>query len=435
MRDVGERVIDLIETGVPVGFERYAAAAFGDELPTFGTVAFRGTARIRPGGRGPWLPATAATYHRLGNAFAGEFALAPFRRAILRGTDGYLEGHGASTIAGRPVPVSPELDRSARMFMWMEAALFPQTWTVPGVQLEQVDDLTLRILVPPDAAAITWRIDPDSGLPWRIEAIRDKEAGGRPVRQRIDLSGWRSFGDIRCWWSARVTWADEARAWFDWTLDEVEQGAGVDAVFERVAAAARGERKRRPAFRSWGATVEETTRALPGDDLAPEPWLQSTRAITIDAPPELVWPWLVQIGDRRAGWYSYDWVERAFGCRYVDGHSSTRVVPELQRLRVGDPVWFAPRVSIPVTALDPERHLVIGESWAFVLEPLPDGRTRFLVRTRGGWMHEWLSGHPALRRVGDAIDHVAGEPLHFAMERKMMLGIKERAERLAEGTA
>lgn len=102
MRDVGERVIDLIETGVPVGFERYAAAAFGDELPTFGTVAFRGTARIRPGGRGPWLPATAATYHRLGNAFAGEFALAPFRRAILRGTDGYLEGHGASTIAGRP---------------------------------------------------------------------------------------------------------------------------------------------------------------------------------------------------------------------------------------------------------------------------------------------------------------------------------------------
>jgi hypothetical protein len=435
MQDVGERVIDLTQADVPEGFGRYAAAAFGKELPTFETVAFRGTARMRPGGRGPWLPGTAATYHRLGHAFAGEFALAPFGRAIVRGTDGYLDGHGASTIAGRPVPVSPELDRSARMFMWMEAALFPQSWTVPGVRLEQVDELTLRILVPPDAAAITWRIDPDSGLPWRIEAIRYKEAGGPPIRQRIDFGGWRTFGDIRCWSSARVTWADEARVWFDWALDEVEPGAAVDTVFQRVVAAAGRERSRGPAFRSWGATVEETTRALPGDDLLSDPWLESTRAITIDAPPEAVWPWLVQIGDRKAGWYSYDWVERAVGCRYVDGHSSTRIVPELQELRIGDPVWFAPRVSIPVTALEPNRHLVIGGSWAFVLEPLPQGRTRFLVRTRGGWMHEWLQGHPALRPIGDVVDHAVGEPLHFAMERKMMLGIKERAERRAVGRA
>jgi len=247
MQDVEERVIDLTEAGVPEGFGRYAAAAFGEEPPTFGTVAFRGTARMRPGGRGPWLPGTAATYHRLGLAFAGEFALAPFGRAIVRGTDGYLDGHGASTIAGRAVPVSPELDRSARMFMWMEAAFFPQTWTVPGVRLEQVDDFTLRILVPPDAAAITWRLDPDSGLPWRIEANRYREAGGPQIHQRIDLGGWRTFGDIRCWSSARVTWADEARAWFDWRLEEVEQGAAVDEVFERVAAAARRKRSRGPA--------------------------------------------------------------------------------------------------------------------------------------------------------------------------------------------
>lgn len=431
MHDVGERVIDLARADVPEGFGRYAAAAFGDVLPTFETVAFRGSVRMRPRGRGPWLPGTAATFHRLGQAFAGEFALAPFGRPIARGTDGYLDGHGASTIAGRPVPVSPELDRSARMFMWMEAALFPQTWNMPGVRLEQVDELTLRVLVPPEGQAITWRLDPGTGLPWRIEAIRYKEAGGPPIHQRIDLGEWRTFGDVSCWSSARVTWADEGRSWFDWTLDEVEPGADVDAVFERVAAAARADRPHGPAFRSWGTAADETTRVLPGDDLRPNPWLESTRAITIDAPPEAVWPWLVQIGDRKAGWYSYDWVERSVGCRYVDGHSSTRVVPELQDLQVGDPVWFAPRVSIPVTSLEPNRHLVIGESWAFVLEPLPEGRTRFIVRTRGGWMHEWLADHRALRPIGDIVDHVVGEPLHFAMERKMMLGIKERAERLA----
>ena len=116
--------------------------------------------------------------------------------------------------------------------------------------------------------------------------------------------------------------------------------------------------------------------------------------------PEKVWPWLMQIGDRKAGWYSYDWVERAFGCRYVDGHSSMRVVPEFQDLQLGDPVWFAPRVSIRVTALEPNRHLVIGESWAFVLEPLPGGRTRFLVRTRGGWMHEWFAMLLLARPIG-----------------------------------
>lgn len=431
MHDVGERVLDLAHADVPEGFGRYAAAAFGDVLPTFDTVAFRGTVRMRPGGRGPWLPGTAATFHRLGHAFVGEFALAPLGRPIARGTDGYIDGHGASSIAGRPVPMSPELDRSARMFMWMEAALFPQTWNVPGMQLEQVDELTLRVLVPPEGQAVTWRLDPGTGLPWRIEAIRYKEAGGPPIHQRIDLGEWRTFGDIRCWSSARVTWADEGRAWFDWTLDEVEPGADVDAVFQRVAAAARADRRHGPGFRSWGTTDDEATQVLPGDDLRPNPWLQSTRALTIDAPPEAVWPWLLQIGDRKAGWYSYDWVERSVGCRYVDGHSSTRVVPELQDLQVGDPVWFAPRVSIPVTSLEPNRHLVIGSSWAFVLEPLPEGRTRLIVRTRGGWMHEWLADHPALRPIGDVVDHVVGEPLHFAMERKMMLGIKERAERLA----
>jgi hypothetical protein len=438
MLDADGRSDDTTVETVPPGFLRYARLAFGSEAPTFQTVAFLGHARMRPGGRGPWLPATAATYHRLGVSFAGEFALSAIGRALGRGTDGYLDGHGTSTILGRAVPPSPELDRSARMFMWMEAGLFPQTWRQPGVRLEQTDELTLRIHVPPEDETITWRIEPESGLPFRVEAIRYKEAGGHPIHQRIDLSGWRTFGDLRCWSRARVTWADEARAWFDWTLDEVLPGVDVEPVFEGVrggARAARDGRRRGPSFRRWGATDDEVARPLPGDKLRPVPWLESTRAITIEAPPEQVWPWLKQIGDRKAGWYSYDWVERAFGCRYVDGHSSSRVVPEFQDLQLGDPVWFAPRVSIRVTALEPNRHLVIGESWAFVLEPLPGGRTRFLVRTRGGWMHEWFALLPLARPIGGLIDHVVGEPLHFAMERKMMLGIKDRAEGLSTDSA
>ena len=315
------------------------------------------------------------------------------------------------------------------MFMWMEAGLFRQTWALPGVRLEQLDDMTLRIHVPPEDQVVTWRIDAATGLPWRIEGMRHRGAGGAAIHQRIDLGPWRRFGDLRCWSRARVTWADEAAAWFDWHLDSVEPGVDVEPAFERVRAAAHG-RPGRP-FRYWGATPDEASKPLPGDDLRPDAWLQSTRAVTIDAPPERVWPWLLQIGDRKAGWYSYDRVEQAFGCRYVDGRSSERLVPELQHLDIGDPVWFAPTVGIPVSSIAPERHLVIGESWAFVLEPLPGGRTRFLVRTRGGWFHDWLADMPILRRVGDVIDHVVGEPLHFAMERKMMLGIKQRAERLA----
>jgi hypothetical protein len=240
------QVGDPTGEAIPPGFERFLCLAFGGHVPTFETLAIRGRARMRPGGRGPWLPARAATFHRLGRAFAGEFALTALGRPVVRGSDGYLDGRGASTIAGRAVPSSPGLDRSSRMFMWMEAGLLPQTWALPGVQLEQVDELTLRLHVPPEGQTVTWRLDPASGLPWRVEAIRDKK--GELVHQRVDLSGWHPFGDLCIWSRARVTWADEARAWFIWMLDEVDPGADVDPVFERVAAAARAQRHAGPAF-------------------------------------------------------------------------------------------------------------------------------------------------------------------------------------------
>jgi hypothetical protein len=106
----------------------------------------------------------------------------------------------------------------------------------------------------------------------------------------------------------------------------------------------------RPRMLRWGATPEEAAETLPGDDENPEPTVQSTRAITIDAPPELVWPWLVQMGIRRAGFYTHDWVERLiFRARYVEGrHSATRIHPELQDLAVGDQIYLGGGVYAPV---------------------------------------------------------------------------------------
>lgn len=193
----------------------------------------------------------------------------------------------------------------------------------------------------------------------------------------------------------------------------------------------------RPVMREWGSTPEERTVALPGDDIPGDVMSHHTRALTIDAPPEAVWPWLVQIGDRRAGFYSHDWIERFVfpgTVHYVEGtHSATRIHPELQDVRVGDRIntgsvgSFA--IGSPVTVLRPNRALVIG-TWAFVLDPLPGGRTRLLVRERDdGWLRLAAPKRSGLlRAIGGLIDYVVGEPLHFVMVRGMMLGLKARAE-------
>ncbi len=190
----------------------------------------------------------------------------------------------------------------------------------------------------------------------------------------------------------------------------------------------------------WGSTPEERRVALPGDEVVEAVMTHRTRAVTIDAPPEAVWPWLVQLGDYRAGWYSYDWIENwAFPgmIHRADGrHSADYVHPELQDLHVGDRIDTGrvgrTRIGAPVTTCDPNRALVIG-SWAFIVQPLPGGRTRFLNREReSGWIRQLAPRRSGvLRAVAGLVDYMVGEPLHFVMVRKMMLGIKQRAERSA----
>lgn len=193
----------------------------------------------------------------------------------------------------------------------------------------------------------------------------------------------------------------------------------------------------RPALLDWGATAAERQMRLPGDDIVRDVMSHHTRAVTIDAPPAAVWPWLVQIGDRRAGFYSYDWVERYLfpgTVHYIEGrHSATRIHSELQQIQIGDRIDTGSvgslRIGSPVTVLEPNHALVIG-TWAFVLSPLPKDRTRLLVRERdAGWLRLLAPRRSGmLRALGAIVDYAVGEPLHFAMVRKMMLGIKQRAE-------
>jgi hypothetical protein len=174
---------------------------------------------------------------------------------------------------------------------------------------------------------------------------------------------------------------------------------------------------------TWGATEEEAGRSLPGDELLEDPAVVSTRAITIDAPPSAVWPWLVQMGSGRGGAYTYDWIENLFG---LGMHSAERINPEWQNLAVGDVIPGRESLQgMRVEVLDPERALVSRSEdgtwvWAFVLEDL-GGRTRLLSRNR------IAMPDPSL---GDRIGMAVMEPGSLVMERKMLHGIKERAERL-----
>jgi hypothetical protein len=177
----------------------------------------------------------------------------------------------------------------------------------------------------------------------------------------------------------------------------------------------------------WGATDEEIAAAQPGDELIGDANVTATRAITIRRSPDVVWPWVAQLGQGRGGFYSYDFLENLVGC---DIHSADRVVSECQQIEVGDEVRLAPTAGLRVAILEPGRALVLQGSlpiartppfdstWAFVLCEQPDGTTRLLSRERYGYRRWWA---PFVVEPTRAIS--------FVMSRKMLLGIRNRAER------
>jgi hypothetical protein len=193
-------------------------------------------------------------------------------------------------------------------------------------------------------------------------------------------------------------------------------------IFATAAAAAYAALLREPIL-TWGATSEEARGALPGDELLSEPDGQATRAIWIDAPASAVWPWLAQMGPApRGGAYTYDWIENLLG---LDMHSADRVLPEFQHPRVGDEIGYGPN-RMRAERVEPEALLAMRSSdgnwlWSFVLRE-QDGRTRLISRNRF-----------RLPRLRDRIGMLPMEPGSLVMERKMLIGIKRRAERLAAG--
>jgi hypothetical protein len=174
----------------------------------------------------------------------------------------------------------------------------------------------------------------------------------------------------------------------------------------------------------WGATDAEVASPMPGDQIVPQPSFNATRAITIAAPPEEVWPWIVQIGTGRAGFYSYDLFDNAAR------PSADRILAELQQIRVGDWVPMSTKVNqttaFKVKAFEPERWLLWVKphsTWAWKLTPLDGGGTRLVTRLKE--RYDWRSPGLALLTV------ILFEFGDFPMMGKLLLGIKRRAEQLA----
>jgi hypothetical protein len=190
-----------------------------------------------------------------------------------------------------------------------------------------------------------------------------------------------------------------------------------------VTAAAAYWRLLLPRMRRWGTTGAEACATLPGDELVEQPDWTMTHAVTIQADRDAVWPWLAQLGHQRGGLYSYDWLDRLFGI--LDAPSAERILPEFQQLRAGDVIPLGAGPSWPVAAAEPGRLLILAPqapgyeiSWTFVLSEGTPGTMRLVTRVRAAMA----------ATLGNRLATLALDPAAFLMTRKMLLGIKQRAE-------
>jgi hypothetical protein len=178
----------------------------------------------------------------------------------------------------------------------------------------------------------------------------------------------------------------------------------------------------RPWQLQWGSTHVEIARMMPGDEIVPDPSFNATRTVTINAPPEDIYPWIVQMGFGRAGWYSYDWIDN------LGRPSSSRIIPELQSLRVGDMIPIDPgrKHGFWIKGYVPNEWMLWGDrhgntTWCWGLYPIDERSTRLVTRVKV--KYDWLRPTILFNMVFDVGDIV--------MMRKCLIGIRERAERMS----
>jgi hypothetical protein len=179
---------------------------------------------------------------------------------------------------------------------------------------------------------------------------------------------------------------------------------------------------RRPRHLRWGATDEEVTSEMLGDDIVAKPSYDATRAVTVHARPEHIYPWIVQMGLGRAGWYSYDWLDN------LGRPSAWGLVPHLQQPEVGDLIPMSPngKHGIWVKEFEPNRRMLWGDkrgytTWLWEIRPIDENRSRLITRVR--LKYRWLSPMAIFNPIVAVFD--------WPMMRKSMLGIKRRAEAMA----
>jgi len=180
----------------------------------------------------------------------------------------------------------------------------------------------------------------------------------------------------------------------------------------------------RPYQLHWGATDEEVKQAMPGDQLDPHPEFLATRAITIAGTPEEIWPWLIQMGYGRAGFYGYDIMENLGSPRGI--RSADRILPEFQHFKAGDEVPISPVARMVFYDIEPDRYIiwagkteVVPGGFTWALYPLDKGHTRLVSRIR--WSYHWAQpGLLTLDLFTEFADHLA--------VRKVLQGVKERVE-------
>ena len=408
-----------------------------------------GRFRLRP--RLPWMRCEAWQYNS-SPAVARLFHLRITAAGVvpMTGRDAYVHGRGRmhGKLAGLVTvadAAGPENDVSELVTYLNDAVFFaPSMLLALPVSWAPAGDTSFDLTLEDGGHRVTARVCTDErGAPADFSTDdRWCDLPGGPVRTRwsTPVAGWTEVDGRQLPARGSAIWHlpegpfpyaefrfSPAGLWYNVLPAELSVTAQPNAHSRLIATAA--------GIRNWGATGQEQGTELPGDELVADPASVATRAVTVEAPPAEVWRWLVQIGQDRGGMYSYDWLENILGLRI---HSTDRIREEWQHLDAGDQVrlvrkgWLGLKdgFALPVERVDPRRAIVLREQppqqpwdavWSFHVIPLGPARCRLVSRSR--------SARP---RGAARAATWAMEPVTLVMTRKMLLGIKQRAERRAQ---